>query len=109
MVSDTEMELVSGSPLSLNCSITRPSSVDTPTTVMSNWTAPITDTVNAVNESSVELMISNVVTAESGDYICSAAMTDSSDSSYVVNSQQATKTVSITISKSVSLSCCRWS
>ena len=94
-------EAVFGSSLTINCSIIRPSSVDTPTTVMSSWTAPNStyNTVNTVNDTSVELMISSVETADSGDYICSATLTDSSDSVYVVDSEPATQTVTITVSK----------
>ena len=68
---------------------------------MSSWTAPNStyNTVNTVNATSVELMISSVETADSGDYICSATLTDSSDSVYVVDSEPATQTVSITVSK----------
>ena len=94
-------EAVFGSSLNINCSITRPSSVDTPTTVMFIWTAPnITySTVNAVNDTSVELMISSVETADSGDYICSATLTDSTDSVYVVDSEPANDTANIPVSK----------
>ena len=104
MVSGTESELVSGSPLSLTCSI-QPSSVDTPTTVMFSWTAPnsVYNRVNAVSDTSVELMISSVDTADSGDYICSARVTDSSGSEYVVDSDLATDTVSILVSKFCSM------
>ena len=103
--SPTESELVSGSPLSLTCSI-QPrgdSSVDTPTTVMSSWDAPNSayDRVNTVNEMSVGLVISSVQTADSGDYMCSASVTDSSDSVYVVDSDTATYMVNIIASKSV--------
>ena len=97
IVSVTQSELVSGSSLSLTCTITHPSSVDTPTIVMPSWTAPNTDPVSG--DDSVELMISSVETADSGDYICSATLTDSSDSVYVVVSEPATDTVSITVSK----------
>ena len=93
-VSETESELVSGSPLSLTCSI-QPSSVDTPTTVMSNWIAPN----NAVSGTSVELMISSVETADSGEYICSVRVTDFSGSEYVVDSELATDYVIIVVSK----------
>ena len=101
MASVARSDLVSGSSLSVTCSTTQPSSVDTPTSVMSSWTAPnsVYNTVNTVNDTSVELMISSVATAESGDYICSATLTDSSDSVYVVDSEPATDTVSITVSK----------
>ena len=95
MVSVTQSELVSGSSLSLTCSITLPSSVDTPTTDMFSWTH--TDTVTG--DTSMELTISSVETADSGDYICSATLTDSSDSVYVVDSEPATQTVTITVSK----------
>ena len=100
MVSAAESELVSGSPLSLSCSI-QPSSVATPTTVMSNWTAPNSayNRVNAVNATSVELMISSVETADSGDYTCSVRVTDSSGSEYVVDSEPATYSVNIVVSK----------
>ena len=95
MVSATESELVSGSALSLTCSI-QPSSVDTPTTVMSNWTAP-NSTYNRVN--AVKLMISSVETADSGGYICSARVTDSSGSLYVIDSEQVIYMVNITVSE----------
>ena len=100
MVSATESEVVSGSALSLTCSI-QPSSVDTPTTLMSNWTAPnnVYNKVNTVNATSVELMISSVETADSGDYICSVRVTDSSGSEYVVDSEPATHSVNIVVSK----------
>ena len=100
MVSAAESELVSGSPLSLSCSI-QPSSVDTSTTVMSNWTAPnsVYNRINAVNATSVVLMISSVVTADSGDYICSVRVTDSSGSEYVVDSEPETDSVNIVVSK----------
>ena len=101
----TQSELVSGSPLSLTCSI-QPrggSSVDTPTTVRSSWNAPndIHDGDNTPNDTSVYLTISSVETADSGAYICSAIVTDSSDSRYVVDSQPVTDTVNITVSKSL--------
>ena len=100
MVSATESELVSGSALSLTCSI-QPSSVDTPTTVMSSWTAPnsVYNRINAVNATSVELMISSVETADSGEYICSVRVTDFSGSEYVVDSELATDSVNIVVSK----------
>ena len=101
VVSASQSVLVSGFPLTLSCSITQPSSVTTPTTLMSNWTAPNSDydRVNAVNATSVELVISSVETADSGDYICSATLTDSSGSSYIVDSQPANDTLSVTVSK----------
>ena len=100
-----ESELVSGSPLSLTCSI-QPrggGSVDTATTVMSSWTAPNSayDRENTANDTSVELAISSVQTSDSGDYICSASVTDSTDSVYVVDSQPANDTVTIIVSKSL--------
>ena len=77
--------------------------MDTPTTVMSSWDAPNSayDRVNTANEMSVGLVISSVQTADSGDYICSASVTDSSDSVYVVDSDTATDIVNITVSKSL--------
>ena len=111
MSSPTESELVSGSPLSLTCSI-QPrgdSSVDTPTTVMSSWDAPNStsyDRVITANVTSVGLVISSVQTSDSGDYICSASVTDSSDSVYVVDSDTATDMVNISVSKSVSTNIC---
>ena len=100
MVSETESELLSGSPLSLTCSI-QPSSVDTPTTVISNLTAPNStyNRVNGVNATGVELMISSVETADSGDYICSVRVTDSSGSLYVIDSEQVNDMVNITVSE----------
>ena len=105
--SPPEPELVSGSPLSLTCFI-QPhgdSSVDTPTTVMSSWDAPNSayNRDNTANETSVGLVISSVQTADSGDYICSASVTDSSDSVYVVDSDTATDMVDIIVSKSLAI------
>ena len=100
-MSTSQSVLVSGSPLTLSCSITQPSSVTTPTTLMSNWTAANSDydRVNAVDDTSVELVISSVEAADSGDYICSATLTDSSGSSYILDSQPATDAISVTVSK----------
>ena len=95
MVSAIEYELVSGSPLSLTCS-TQPSPVDTPTTVMSTWTAPDSETVSDGVES---LVIPSVETADSGDYTCSVRVTDSSSSLYVLDSELATHSVNIVVSK----------
>ena len=101
MVSATQSMLVSGTTLTLSCSITQPSSVPTPTTVMYNWTAPNStyDRVLKFNATSVELVISSVETADGGDYICSATLTDSSGSSYIIDSQTATDYTSVTVSK----------
>ena len=79
--------------------------MDTPTTVMSSWDAPNSayDRVNTANETSVALNISSVQTADSGDYICSASVTDSSDSVYVVDSNPATDMVDIIVSKSLAI------
>ena len=101
MVSAMESMLVSGSSLSLICSI-QPTSVTTPTTVMFSWNAPNNGTVN---DTSVELMISSVVTADSGDYICSATLTDSNDSMYVIDSEPANVTAIVIVSK---CSCHLW-
>ena len=100
MVTVTERELVSGSPLFLFCSI-QPPSVDTSITILSNWTTPGSrhDRVNAANDTGPELVISSVETADSGDYTCSVRATDSSDSQYVLDSELATATVNITVSK----------
>ena len=62
---------------------------------MSSWTAPN----NTVISTSVELMISSVETADSGDYICSVRVTDSSGSEHVVDSELATDSVNIVVSK----------
>ena len=77
--------------------------MDTPTTVMSSWAAPNSayDRDNTANETSVGLVISSVQTADSGDYNCSASVTDSSDSVYVVDSDTATDMVNIIVSKSL--------
>ena len=102
MVSPVSSVLVSGSSLSLICSIQptiQPTSVTTTTSVMFSWNAPNNGTVNKVNDTSVELMISSVVTADSGDYICSATLTDSSDSTYIIDSEPATATASVIVSK----------
>ena len=94
MLTASEGELVSGSPLSLSCSIFPPS-VDTSIAISSNWTTPggRHDTNNTT------LVISSVETADSGEYTCSATLSDSSGSLYVVDSDSVTETASILISK----------
>ena len=94
MVTASERELVSGSPLSLSCSILPPS-VDTSIAISSNWTTPggRHDTDNTT------LVIYSVETADSGEYICSATLSDSSGSLYVVDSDSVTETASILVSK----------
>ena len=89
-----ERELVSGSPLSLSCSVLPPS-VDTSINISSNWTTPggRHDTDNTT------LVIYGVETADSGEYICSATLSDSSGSLYVVDSDSVTETASILVSK----------
>ena len=75
--------------------------MDTLTTMTSSWDAPNSDydRDNTANELSVGLVISSVQTADSGDYICSASVTDSSDSEYVVDSATTTAMVNIIVSK----------
>ena len=76
--------------------------MDTPTTVMSSWDAPNSDydRVNTANEMSVRLDISSVGTSDSGDYICLASVTDSNNSTYIVDSDSANSMVNIIVSKS---------
>ena len=68
---------------------------------MSNWTAPnsVYNRVNTVNDTSVVLMISSIETADSGDYICSVRVTDSSGNEYVVDSDLASDSTDIVVSK----------
>ena len=104
--SQAELELVAGSSLSLTCSIQPQgcSSVYTAATIMSSWDAPDSarntkSTANATSAASLELDIASVQTADTGVYTCSANMTDSSGSVYVVDNDPATDTFSITVSK----------
>ena len=90
--------LLSGSSLSLICSIQPHASVNTPTNVIYSWDAPNTGTVSAVDDTSV-FMISSVVTSDSGDYICSVTLTDTTDSMYIIDSQPDTATASVIVSK----------
>ena len=98
-------EFVSGSSLSLTCTIQPQGGnyVDTPTTVMSRWytpnTAYIYDGDNDANAISVNLNIVRLETADSGVYRCSANVVDSSGSEYVVDSSTGSGTISITVSK----------
>ena len=93
-VNPSEGELVSGSPLSLSCSILPPF-VDISITISSHWITPggRHDTDNTT------LVIYSVETADSGEYICSAIASDSIGSQYVVDSEEDTDTVSILVSK----------
>ena len=98
-VSPIEIVLVSGSFLHLTCSIQPHNSVNTDTNVMYSWDAPNNDTVSTVDDTSV-LVISNVVTSDSGDYICSATLTDTTaDSMYIIDSEPDTATASVIVSK----------
>ena len=92
-----EQELVSGSSLSLSCFI-QPLSVDTSTTVLSNWSTP-GGRNNRENETSPQLVISCVETADSGNYTCSVRVTDSTNSLYILDSPLAYNTTTITVSK----------
>ena len=96
-------EFVSGSSLSLTCTI-RPQggdSVDTPTTVMSRWDAPNAayDRDNDANATSVDLNIGSLETADSGVYLCLANVVESSGSKYVVDSTTGNNSISIVVSK----------
>ena len=63
-------------------------------------TARNTDsTSTATSATTLDLNIASVQTADTGVYTCSASVTDSSGSVYVVDSTSATDTVSITVSK----------
>ena len=99
-VSAAMRKLVSGSSLSLSCSI-QPLSVDTSTTISSNWTTPggRYDTVNDDSDTSPQLVIPSVETADSGDYTCSVIVTDSTDSQFILDSPINISTISITVSK----------
>ena len=99
-VSAAMRELVSGSSLSLSCSI-QPLSVDTSTTITSNWTTPggRHDTVNGDSDTSPELVISSVETADSGVYTCSVIVTDSTGSQFILDSPLTVSIINITISK----------
>ena len=99
VVHASEIELVAGSSLSLSCTITL-LSVDTPTTITSDWTTPNTTVVqSAVNDTSVDLIISNVKTADSGIYICSSTLIDSTRSMYIMDSEPGMNSTTIIVSK----------
>ncbi|CAI7992571.1 hypothetical protein GBAR_LOCUS1042, partial [Geodia barretti] len=97
-----KQELVSGSSLSLSCFI-QPLSVDTSTTVLSNWSTP-GGRNNRENETSPQLVISCVETADSGNYTCSVRVTDSTNSLYILDSPLAYNTTTITAKLNVTVS-----
>ena len=97
-VSPIQSMLLSGSSLSLTCSIQPHNSVNTDTNVIYSWNGPNTDTVSTVDDTSV-LMISSVVTSDSGDYICSVTLTDTTDSMYIIDSEPDTATANVIVSK----------
>ena len=78
--------------------------MDTVTTIMSSWDYPgnMYDGPNIANSTSatnLDLNIASVQTADTGVYTCSANVTDSTDSVYVVHSALANGNVSIIVSK----------
>lgn len=99
-VSGNELVVASGSPLYLNCSI-QPLSVDTPTMIMSSWTAPnsIHNSTYTVSNTSIELFINSVETTDSGNYTCSARVADSSRNNYIVDSEISINVLYINICK----------
>ena len=67
---------------------------------MSNWTTPTGsyDAMN-VNSTTVELTKAVVETADSGMYICSARVIDSSGNPYVEDSELVTNETNVVVSK----------
>ena len=95
--------LESGFSMELTCSI-QPQGmgyVDTSSTIMSRWSAPSSQYSRdgVANASTVALSIPSVDTADSGAYTCTASVSDSSGSGYVVASEEVMETVSITVSE----------
>ena len=95
--------LESGSSLKLSCSIQpqRMIHVDTSSIIMSRWSAPSSQYSRdgAANASTVALSIPSVDTADSGAYTCTASVSDSSGSGYVVASEEVMETVRIIVSE----------
>ena len=92
-----------GSSLELTCSI-QPQGVghvDTPSTIMSRWSTPSSQYSrdSLANASTVALSIPSVVTADSGAYTCTASVSDSSGSGYVVDSVEEMESIGITVSE----------
>ena len=96
------MVLVSGSRLSISCTIF-PLSVDTEITILSHWTIPerVHDTVIVENGTNSIIHKPNVRTTDSGDYTCLGRVMDSSGRQYVASSIPHTDTVRIIVSKSL--------
>ena len=98
-LSPIQSMLLSGSSLSLFCSVQPHTSVNTLSNVVYSWNAPNnTGTVITAHDTSV-LMISSVVTSDSGDYNCSVTLTDTTDSMYIIDSEPDTATASVIVSK----------
>ena len=101
LISPSDSVVISGSPLSLSCSI-EPASVDTPIAVTPNWTFPNSGSerqVEVYSDTRLELKVASVETADTGDYTCSVRVTDSSESEYVIASDLGTHTIRIIVSK----------
>ena len=99
-VSAVETVLVSGTNLSLLCSI-MPPNVDTSIILQSNWTTPVMshDRVNPGNDATPTLNISSVETADSGIYSCTARAIDANGGQYILGSRIHTDMVDVTVSK----------
>ena len=63
--------------------------MDTPISYVYSWDAPnnIYDGNNTTNDTTMFLNISSLVTADTGEYVCSARAEDSSGNQYIISSE----------------------
>ena len=106
-VTPRELTVGYGLPISLSCSVTPPSAVDTPTNISVNWTTPsnrydrvMRYTVDTVTD---ELVITSGNFSDSGLYTCSVIVYDTSGSQFIITSQSSSDNASITVGKYSSL------
>ena len=103
-VNPAELELISGSPLSLSCSLSPLSpSVDTDTTVQFLWTTPdnrYDRTIYGTSDVLEDVLeVASVEAEDSGEYNCSVVIMDATGSRYIHDSNTSSSLATVTVSK----------
>ena len=100
----TELEPLSGSSLSLSCSLSPlPLSVDTNTIIQFIWTTPDNRhdrTINGSNDMPEDVLeVASVEVEDSGEYNCSVVVMDATYSYFIRDSEISSSLATVTVSK----------